>query len=67
MQMVLNLKNQNPNYFFVRKNRSEMTALVAKFFLTIDKIILISTILIRAADYERFPLVSSCQKEKPTT
>jgi hypothetical protein len=68
MQMVLNQKNQTPKHFFVRKNEAEMTARVAKFFFnTLNQFTVISALLEWSAGYERFPLVSSCQTEKPTT
>jgi hypothetical protein len=66
--MVLNQKNQRPKHFFVRKNEAGLTAIVAKFFRkTFDLLTSISVIVTGFASDKRFPLVSSCQKEKPTT
>jgi hypothetical protein len=68
MQMVSNLIDQRPARFFVRKNQALMSAHVANFSgKTSDQSIFSGTMFSWIAGHKRFPLVASCQLEKPTT
>jgi hypothetical protein len=68
MKMVSNQINQRPERFFVRKNQAVMSAHVANFSgKTPDQSIFSGTMISWMAGHKRFPLVSSCQQEKPTT
>lgn len=68
MQMVSNQIDQRPAHFFVRKNQAVMSADVANFSAKIsDSSIFPGALISEMAGPKRFPLVSSCQQEKPTT